>query len=192
MTGLYLFAAAAGVPLVAWFLLGGGDDGGDDGVGDQNGVGALMLRLLPLSSVAIAVAAFGVCGLALELSGTSAVVAFAGAVAVGVVAAVLNGTVFAYVRRSESGATPGDDELAGTVGRVVHPVTEGRRGRIAVSAGGQRRYLSAQALSQGSDRIELEVGAPVLVVEVRGGVASVTRLDPELTDDIHEPGAPYP
>ncbi len=34
MTGLYLFAAAAGVPLILWFLLGGGEDGGgaDTGV----------------------------------------------------------------------------------------------------------------------------------------------------------------
>ena len=191
MTALYLFAAAAGVPLVAWFLL-SGDDAGDEGAGDHDGVGGLMLRLLPLSSLAIAVAAFGICGLALDLSGTSEGVAFAGAVAVGVLAAVLNGTVFAYVRRSESGATPGDEELAGTVGRVVHPVTEGHRGRIAVSAGGQRRYLSAQALVEGRPGAELEVGTEVLVVEVRGGVARVTRLDPELTDDIHDPGAPYP
>jgi membrane protein implicated in regulation of membrane protease activity len=192
MTALYLFATAAGVPLVAWFLLSGGDDGGDDGPGADDGVGGLMLRLLPLSTVAIAVAAFGICGLALDLAGTATGTAFAGALAVGVLAGVLNTTVFAYVRRSESGTTLGDAELAGTVGRVVHPVTEGHRGRIAVSAGGQRRYLSAQALPDGTASAELEVGTPVLVVEVLGGVARVTRLDPELTDDIHDPGAQYP
>ena len=33
MTGLYLFFAAVGVPLVVWFLLNGNDDGTDAGAG---------------------------------------------------------------------------------------------------------------------------------------------------------------
>ena len=192
MTALYLFATAAGVPLVAWFLLSGGDDAGDEGAGDHDGVGGLMLRLLPLSTVAIAVAAFGICGLALDLADAAAGTAFAGALAMGVLAGVLNSTVFAYVRRSESGTTMSDADLAGSVGRVVHPVREGQRGRITISAGGQRHYLSAQALPDGTSGTELEVGAPVLVVDVRGGVARVTRLDPELNDDINDPGAEHP
>ncbi len=191
MTALYLFAAAAGVPLVVWSLVGGGDDGGDDGSGADDGVGALMLRLLPLSSVAIALAVFGVCGLVLRATGTAAGTTFAGALATAVAAGVLNSTAFSYLRRSESGTTTSDTDLAGAVGRVVQPVAPDHRGRIALSSGDQRRYLSARAMPDAAG-VSLEVGTPVLVVEVRGGVASVTRLDPELADDDYDPGAQSP
>jgi membrane protein implicated in regulation of membrane protease activity len=190
MTGLYLFAAAAGVPLVVWFLLSGGEDGGDEGPGADEGVGGFMLRLLPLSTAAIALAVFGVCGLVLTAVGTGSGTTFLGALALAVVAAVLNSTAFAYLRRSESGATTSDADLAGAVGRVVHPVAPDHRGRVAVSSDGQRRYLSARALPDTAG--PLEVGTAVLVVEVRGGIASVTPLDPQLADDTHDPGAQSP
>lgn len=178
MTGLYFFAAAAGVPLVAWFLLSGGDEGGGD---EGGGVGGVMLRLLPLSTLAIAVAAFGVCGVILGAVGTAPGTTFLGAAAVAAGAAVLNSTVFAYLRRSGSTSNVGDEQLSGAVGRVVLPVRGEQRGRVAVAVGGQQVYLSARALPEAGTAAELEVGAAVLVVEVRGGVASVTRLAPELT-----------
>ncbi len=190
MTALYLFATAAGVPLVVWVLV-SGVDGGDDGSGADDGVGGLMLRLLPLSTVAIAVAAFGACGLVLTAVGTASGTTFLGALAVAVVAGALNSAVFAYLRRSESGATTSDADLAGAIGRVVHPVADGHRGRVAVSVGGQWRYLSARALP-GTPAPRLDPGTPILVVEVRGGVAGVSPLDPELADDVHDPGAENP
>lgn len=177
MTGLYLFAAAAGVPVVAWFLLSGADDGGGD---DAAGVGGVMLRLLPLSSIAIATATFGIAGLLLGAIDTPSVPTFVVSAGVAAVAAVLNGTIFGYLRRSESTTAVGDEQVVGLVGRVVLPVAGERRGRIAVSVGGQQLYLSARALP-GEPGGELEVGAPVLVVEVARGVAAVTRLDEELT-----------
>lgn len=180
MTGLYLFAAAVGVPLVAWFLLSGGGEGGGGGGGDD-GIGGLMLRLLPLSTVALVAATFGVSGLVLGAVGTGAGTTFAGAAGAAVVGGVLNTTVFAYLRRSESTASVGDDQLAGAIGRVVLPVARDRRGRVAVSVGGQQLYLSARSITDATSDPELEVGAPVLVIEVHDGVASVTRLDPELT-----------
>lgn len=172
MTGLYLFGAAVGVPLIAWFLLTGGDDGGGD-----EGVGAVMLRFLPVSTIAIVAATFGVCGLLLGAVGTTSGTTFVAAVATAVGAGMLNRTVFAYLRRSESGVAVGDDQLGGAIGRVVLPLARDHRGRIHISVGGQQLYLSAQALI---DDEAIEVGAAVLVVEVRNGVARVTRLDPEL------------
>lgn len=172
MTGLYLFAAAAGVPLVAWFLLSGSEEGD---VGAE-GIGGIMLRLLPLSTLAMGAAAFGICGLLLELSGTTPGIALAGAVLAAVVAGTLNSTAFAYLRRSDSSTTVDDARLLGAIGRVVLPVGAAHRGRIAVDVAGQQIYLSARALSES----ELEVGASVLVVDVSNGVAEVTRLDPEL------------
>lgn len=178
MTGLYLFAAAAGVPLLVWALVGGSDDSADDGVDDS--VGGLMFRVLPLSTIALALAAFGVTGLVLGLVDTSATVGAIAAVAVAVIAGALNSTAFAYLRRSEASTALNDDELAGARGRVVVPVAANGRGRISVSTAGQQVYLSARVLPAEGDDV-LETGAPVLVVEVRGGIATVVRLDPELT-----------
>ncbi len=182
MTGLYLFAAAVGVPLLAWFLLSGGDEGSNGGDGGD-GIGGLMLRLLPLSTMAIVAATFGICGLVLGATGTGAGTTFVGAAMAAAVGGALNSTVFAYLRRSESTTAAGDEQLAGAMGRVVLPVGGERRGRVAISVGGQQLYLSARALPDASADAdaELEVGAPVLVVEVRDGIASVTRLDPELS-----------
>ena len=177
MNQLYLFAAAAGVPVVLWFLLSGGDDDGD---ADADGIGGVMLRLLPLSSIAIAVAAFGLAGLLLGAVDTAPGTTFVASLTIGVVAAVLNSTVFGYLRRSESTAAVGDEQVVGSVGHVVLPIAGEHRGRIVVSVGGQQLYLSARALP-GETGGELAAGAPVLVVEVSGGVAAVTRLDPELT-----------
>lgn len=180
MTGLYLFAAAAGVPLVLWFVLAGGDEGGADSGDADGGDGGLSaaLHLLPLSTVAFFLATFGVCGLLLGLVGTAAVTTFVGSAAAALAAGALNTALFSYLRRTESASDVSERRLAGAVGRVVLPVADGRRGRVAVDVGGQQLYLSAQSMPDTA--AELEVGAPVLVVEVEGGIALVTRLDQEL------------
>ena len=177
MTGLYLFFAAVGVPLVVWFLLNGNDDSTDAGAGGE-GVDAVMLRLFPLSSVALAAAVFGISGLALGAVDTSAGVTFLGSLVVALLAGAMNSAAFAFLRRSGSYADVDDGRLAGSMGRVVVPVQAGHRGRIVVNVGDQPIPLSAQAAPDQSD--ELGVGTPVLVVEVTNGVATVTRLDPEL------------
>lgn len=178
MTGLYLFAAAAGVPLVLWFVLSGGDEGGEGG-GADDGVGGVMLRLLPLSTIAFVLATFGICGLLLELAGTGSGTTLVASAGASVVAGALNTTLFSYLRRSEAGSAVSDRDLAGSVGRVVLPVAGERRGRVAIDVSGQQVYLSAQTMPDAP--AELEVGAPVLVVEVEGGIARVARLDPELS-----------
>lgn len=185
MTGVYLFAAAAGVPLVLWFVLGGGDDGGGsggggaDGGGTDGGVAGVMFRRLPLSTIAFVAAAFGICGLLLGAAGTGTGTTLAAAAVAGAVAGALNNVLFGYLRRSESTTEVSDDQLAGKIGRVILPVAGERRGRIAVTVGGQQIHLSAQTLPDAP--AELDVGTPVLVVEVHRGIASVTALDPELT-----------
>jgi len=176
VTGLYLFAAAAGVPLVVWFLLSGDESGHDDGLA------GVMFRLLPLSSIAFVFAAFGVCGLALGATDANEGTRFMAAAGAGLVAGALNSTLFAYLRRSESGTEVDDDQLAGRIARVVVPLSGDRRGRIAVTVGGQQIHLSALAAPAGA--AELGVGDSVLVVEVRRGIASVTPLDPELNQGV--------
>ena len=180
MTGLYLFFAAVGVPLVVWFLANGNDDSTDAGAGGD-GVDAVMLRLFPLSSVALAAAVFGISGLALGAVDTSAGVTFVGSLVVALLAGALNSLAFAALRRSSSYADVDDGRLTGSMGRVVVPVQPDHRGRIVVNVGDQPIPLSAQmAPQQHDEHDELGVGTPVLVVEVTNGVATVTRLDPEL------------
>jgi len=194
MTALFALFAAAGVPLVAWFLLAGdGSDGGDAGGGDSGGVGGIMLRLFPLSTLAIAAATFGVTGLALGAIGTSAPATLIWAVTIAVLSGVLNTALFGYIRRSDSGGSLSDEQLEGAIGRVVLPISGAGRGRVAVSVNDQQRYLTAVALphQQGSSEpegastdlapVELAVGDPILVVNVREGVAGVIPLDLDLT-----------
>jgi len=178
MTGVYLFAAAAGVPLVLWFLVSGDEDGGDGG-GDD-GIAGVMFGRLPVSTMAFAAAAFGMCGLLLGLAGTGGRTTFAAAAVAGAVAGVLNGVLFGYLRRSESNTEVNDTQLTGKIGRVVLSPTGDHRGRIAVTVGGQQIQLSARALPDAP--APMPVGSSVLVVEVRNGIASVTGLDPELNE----------
>lgn len=176
MTGVYLFAAAAGVPLVVWFLLSGGDEGGGDGGGD--GIAGVMFRRLPLNTIAFVAAAFGICGLALTAVDTAGATTFLAAMVAGAIAGAVNASLFGYLRRSESTTEATDEQLAGKIGRVVLPLTDDRRGRIAVTVGGQQIHLSALALPDTPE--ELEIGDSVLVVDVHNGIARVTGLDPEL------------
>ncbi len=174
MTGLYLFAAAAGVPLVLWFVLTGGEEGG----GGDDGIAGVMFRRLPLSTMAFVAATFGVCGLVLRAAGTGGGTTFVAAALAGIAAGVLNSALFAYLRRSESTTEVSDEQLTGKIGRVVLPLTGDRRGRIALIVGDQQIQLSALALPDAPD--ELAIGDPVLVVDVHNGVARVAPLDPEL------------
>ncbi len=175
MTGLYLFAAAAGIPLVLWFMFSGGEDGG----GPDDGIAGVMFRRLPLSTIALVAATFGVCGLVLTAAGTGGGSTLVAAAVAGAVAGGLNGALFGYLRRSESTTEVSDEQLAGKIGRVIVPVEGDRRGRIAVSVGGQQIHLSAHAVPGAA--AELGVGSPVLVVEVHNGIAEITGLDPELS-----------
>ncbi|MGH9266350.1 MAG: hypothetical protein ACRD1D_16825 [Acidimicrobiales bacterium] len=174
MTGLYLFAAAAGVPLVLWFILGGSEDG----AGPDDGIAGVMFRRLPLNTIAFVAAAFGVCGLVLTAVGTRSATTFTSAVIAGAVAGVVNAALFSYLRRSESTTEVTDAELTGKIGRVVLPLTGDRRGRITLTVGDQQIQLSALALPDAPD--ELAIGDTVLVVDVHNGVARVAPLDPEL------------
>lgn len=178
MTGLYLFAAAAGVPLVAWTLFSGDDDGGGEGGGDD-GMAGVALRLLPLSTLAFVLATFGVCGLALGAAGTGDGTTLTASLVAAAVVGAIHSVTFRFLRRTGSTSGVSDRRLAGATGRVVLPVAGERRGRVAIDVAGQQVYLSAKTMPDAP--AELEVGAPVLVVEVEGGIASVTRLDPELT-----------
>lgn len=170
MTAVYIFTLAAGLPLLLWFAFGGGET--ESGDVDGNGV----LSVIPVSTVAFVLTFFGAAGLLGGWIGASALAALVLAVVVGVAAGALNNAAFGWLRRNSSSSDVTDRELEGTIAQVALPLTAGRRGRIILDVAGAREQMTASTVD-GSD---IEAGARVIVVGIEGGVALVTRLDPEL------------
>lgn len=178
VNGLFIFALAAGAPLLVWFAFSGGDaDLGGNADGDADGGG--VMSVIPLSTLAFVLTFFGVTGLVTRWAGTGPVTALGLALAVGIVAGVLNSTVFAWLRRTEVSSEVTDKELEGTIARVALPVSAQHRGRIVLDVGGSQARMTAAPVDS-DEAGEIEVGARVIVVSVKDGVALVTRLAPEL------------
>ena len=123
---------------------------------------------------------FGATGLASEWLGTGPVFTLLLAAVVGVLAGALNSAAFAYLRRSEASSQVSDREIEGTIARVSLPMSSERRGRIVLTVAGARTQMTAAPIDPLSDGQTIESGARVIVVRIEGGVALVTRLDPEL------------
>ena len=173
MTGLYVFMLAAGLPLLLWFAFSGGDADGLDVDGDG------VFSVISLATIAFVLTFFGGTGVIGGWLGTSAVVTFVLALIVGVVAGGLNSAAFAWLRRNSSSSDVSDRELEGTIARVALHVAPSQRGRIVLDIAGARSQMTAAPI----DDSDIEVGARVIVVGIEGGVALVTRLDPELELD---------
>ena len=73
-----------------------------------------------------------------------------------------------------------DREIEGSIARVSLPITGERRGRIVLTVAGARTQMTAAPIDAVDDGQAIEAGARVIVVRIEGGVALVTRLDPEL------------
>ncbi len=147
-------------------------DGDADGGGDGGGIG----QWLPITSLrfwTFALFAFGLTGSLLSLLGAGAILSAVVAVLVGVGIGWAAAQIFRYLLRERvSGATT-LDSLAGREGRVVIPVREGRRGKIAVQGPAGRIEL----LATSGDGRDLMRGERVLIAHVEDGVADVTSLE---------------
>ena len=178
MTWLYAFMLAAGAPLLLWFIISGGDTDFDAG-GEIDGLGDVF-SVIPISSLVMTATFFGATGLLSEALGANAAVAFATAAVVGVVAGTINSAAFAYLRRTEASSEVSDREIEGTIARVTLPISSDHRGRIVLTVAGARTQMTASPIGTVDADEVIEAGARVLVVRIEGGVALVTRLDPEL------------
>ena len=178
MTWLYAFMLAAGAPVLLWFVFSGGDADMEAGA-EVDGLGEVF-SVIPLSSLAFVATFFGATGLISEWLGTSAVFTLLMAVVVGVLAGALNSAAFAYLRRSEASSDVSDREIEGSIARVSLPMSNERRGRIVLTVAGARTQMTAAPIDPLDDNQAIEAGARVIVVRIEGGVALVTRLDPEL------------
>ncbi|MEO0494787.1 MAG: NfeD family protein [Actinomycetota bacterium] len=173
MTNLYLFCAAVGVPLLAWFVFAGDADAdGLDGGGDGDG----LLGFLPLSTFASALAFFGLGGLLFGATGAAGVVAFVLAAVVAVVAGVFNTGALRWVRNNSNSSEVMDRELEGTIANVALPISSDHRGKIILTKAGAREQMTATPV----DGSTIDSGERVVIVRVEGGVALVAPLGPDL------------
>jgi hypothetical protein len=91
---------------------------------------------------------------------------------------MVNG-VFGYLRRTDSSEVASDSALVGQPARVTLPVGATGIGKIELSFGGQRVELLARPYGSaegGDDKpAEIENGSEVVIVEMVGGMALITR-----------------
>ena len=176
MTGLYIFSLAVGAPLLLWFAF-AGDAEADGFGGDADGGGPMSV--IPLSSIAFVLAFFGLTGLLGGVTGTGFAVTLILALVVGVVAGVLNGAAFAWLRRNSASSDVADHELEGQIANVALPVSTEHRGKIIVNIAGAREHMTASPV----DGSTIDRGSRVVIVRIEGGVALVAPLGPELELD---------
>lgn len=174
MTGLYLFCAAVGLPLLAWFIFAGDADGGD-GFGDAEG----PLAWFSAATIAFAMAFFGMTGLALENIGTASALTLVLAVVIGVAAGFTNSAVFRWLKRNSTTSTVADHELEGAIAQVALPVSSDHRGKIILNKAGAREQMTASPV----DGSSIGRGDRVVIVRVERGVALVAPLGPDLELD---------
>ena len=184
MLGVYLFTLVLGGGLFLLSQLAGHDDGGGDhGHGGDHGTDAgahgpaeLVLGFFRPRNLIFFLAAFGLTGTLLTLTGGVAPVTLGLSAVMGLAAMLLTHGLFTWLRRSDTAAdTLADTDLEGGVGRVVLPIQPGARGRIACLVGDQEVHLTAR-LADGAEAVE--AGRDVVVLRMIDGEAVVAALKP--------------
>lgn len=160
-------------------MLGGhdGDAGGDSPAGDAGDADGdashdvhghhEWVGKLPFLSLRFwtwAVTFFGLTGLALTLTGSSAVVTLLSAIATGVVTGWGASYVFAKLTQGTVGVLPEATSHVGCEGRLLLPLTPGELSKVRLRVGGTDLDLVAE--SDGQDA--LPAGTSVWVVGLRG------------------------
>ena len=192
MLPLYLFALIIGGGLLLFSLVHGAGghahvaDGAelDHDVGSGlEGDGWLEIQdFLSVRTLLYLLAGFGASGTLIDLlTGASAGVTLSWALLTGIAAAAMASTIYAWVRRSDSGIVPTEaDYLVGATGRVVLPIRPGYRGKIVAVQDGREVELLARLF--GRDDLLLERGSQVVIVDIDGDTALVSAL-PLLSSD---------
>lgn len=148
----------------------GHDDHGDSGVGGF--VGALLsLRFWIFGSLA-----FGLSGSLIHAFSLAGPVAtFFIAAGAGLAAGAFAVAAFRALTRGVASPTPLTSSAVGQIAKVLVPLEKGQVGQVRVALGGASVDLMAT-----TDEPSLSRGEEVLVDEVNGGVAHVSRRPSEL------------
>ncbi len=137
---------------------------------------AILGSILSFRSIVFFATFFGVAGLVFGLLGYGTLTTAITAVALGLVAAMANSTLWGLMKSSESSSQVSERTFQGRPAIVTVPIEPAHRGRIRIELAGQPHYLVAKALEAES---AIAVGLSVVVVEIENGIAVVAPL-PEL------------
>jgi len=139
--------------------------------------GADGYRLLSLRNATYFLFAFGVTGVALTWlwRGSRAGLVAALALGLGAVGAAMSTLVFGWLRRSESGAMPGDRTWLGAQAEVVIPLSHEGTGKVFAEHGGRTQELLARPFDRTAEHPERWTS--VLVLEIHDGIALVAPND---------------
>jgi membrane protein implicated in regulation of membrane protease activity len=181
---VYLAALIVGAGTIVMQLVfaGHGDAGGHDVGGGHDAshdashdVGAWSI-FLSARFWTFAFLAFGMVGALITTFG------FAGttftlllAIASGLAAGLVAGFTFRALRHANASTSASLDETVGQIGRVLLPCAKGKVGKVRLELKGQ----SVDVLATTGDD-EIAIGKRVVIEEVRGGIAHVTRAPEEL------------
>ena len=193
MLTAYIFCLVLGGGLLALsffgdFLEGDVDAGGAldfDGHVDMGVDAGDFTNLFSLRAIVYALFGFGAAGAVLHAilggarPGLTAVIAGG----MGLASGALISAVFGYLKRSESGTIQGEDSLIGLRGEVRMAIAEGGIGEVRIETGTRQFRMRARADDLEGAEMTLETGRPVVVVEVREGVALVAPLEMKLLED---------
>lgn len=153
----------------------GPDLDADAGSGFGDAFGSVFASLLSFRTVVFFSAFFGTSGLVFSALDYSAATSLITAIVVGLIAAVINSTLFGLIKNSQPNSQISDRTLEGRRARVVLPMTPSQRGRIRIDLSGQPQYMVARPIDDGSGQ-QFDVGASVVVVTIEDGTALVASL----------------
>jgi hypothetical protein len=175
---IYIGALLFGGVLILASVFGAGEHAVDvhsSDVSDPHAEGSghvLLAALFGIRFWSFGAAFFGLTGLLLRVLGAPALAAPVGAV-VGAAAGFAASLLFRKMTREAVGSVGDAGALVGREGRLLLPVTSAQQGKVRIAQPGGGHVDLIAALN-GSDET-LAVGAEVIVVDVRGTVAVVTR-----------------
>lgn len=158
------------------------DAGADlDAVAHAGGIA----QLFSLRAAIYALFGFGAAGSLLHAlwGGGQPVLTAAIAGGTGLASGALIGTVFGYLKRTETGTLRGEQSFVGLTGEVSLEIAPGSRGAVTVRRGDRRIRIRARAADTWRADQPLAAGDPVVVVEMKDGIAVVSPVAPRLLEE---------
>ncbi len=171
MLVIYIAALVIGAGmLLVQAVMGHDADADGDSDGDSD-----LLFLSPRFWTFLALA-FGISGLLLTLFHlASSMVVLAIASGAGVASGAFAALVLRALKRGQVSSGSSEHEAIGRIGEVLVPLEKGRIGKVRVALRGQTLDLMAM----GGDQ-PLALGARVVIEDIEGGIARVSRAPDEI------------
>ena len=193
MLTAYIFCLVVGGCLLGLSFFGDFLDGDVDADGalelegdiDVDGDGFDFAKLFSLRAIVYALFGFGAAGSLLYAvwGGGRPGVTAAIAGGMGLASGALISTVFGYLKRTESGTIKGEAALIGLRGDIRMSVGAGETGAVRIQSGDRQFRMRARLDDLEATGRALEPGRPVVVVDVKQGVAIVAPIDMKLLED---------